>query len=178
MRSRMAITLLALLAVTSFMDKVSFPQQISVPKFECRVQLCVTADENIKSRLQTYLEGELRSLDDISAVDEEPDYEIFVVGMTSYNTYNDIIGYSIATTIIKPFKKDTFLIILQSANVTPNVINTFDMLTRNLSKYCTTMINTDSDLKRISEKIIAAFDTDYVEADRKEHREVYGRVTR
>ena len=98
--------------------------------------------------------------------------------MTSYNTYNEIIGYSIGTTITKPFKKDTFLIILQSANVTPNVINTFDILTKNLSKYCTTMINTDSDLKRISEKITATFNSDYVEAERKGHREIYEGVVR
>lgn len=178
MRNPMVISVLVLLAVTSFMDNVSFSKQISVPKFKCRVQLSVTADENIKSRLQSYLEGELRSLGDISLVDDEPDYEIFVVGMTSYNTYNDIIGYSIGTTITKPFKKDTFLIILQSANVTPNVINTFDMLTKNLSKYCTTMINTDSDLKRISEKITATFNSDYVEAERKGHREIYEGVVR
>ena len=60
MRNPMFISVLVLLAVTSFMDNVSFSKQISVPKFKCRVQLSVTADENIKSRLQSYLEGELR----------------------------------------------------------------------------------------------------------------------
>jgi hypothetical protein len=173
MKSKMAITVLIFLALTSFVDKTSFSQQIPIPKYECRVQLSVSASEDIKSILQSYLARELRSLGDISLVDDEADFKVIVIGMNTYSDNNTMIGYTIATTIVEPFDNQLMLTFLRASTSNPNIADTIDKLTKNLCIYHTTIINTDSDLKRLSGTIVANFDSDYVEADRKLHREIH-----
>lgn len=123
-----------------------------------RVRLTVAGDENLKGEVKSYLSRELRSLNDILITDENLDYELRVIAMNASTTAQRDVGIILSVTILKPLQ--AFRKIVGDKN--ENYDSDFSIFLIDWLR-----IGGNSDLRQLCQSIIADFDSDFLEHDRK-----------
>lgn len=81
-----------------------------------RVKVTVSAPDNIKGAMSSYLNRELRSLNDVELVDTNPFWEIDVVAMELKTVGGYTSGVALSTVIIRAFDNQTLSDFLQPKN--------------------------------------------------------------
>lgn len=82
----------------------------SAPNFSAKVQLLLTCtDESLKNQFISFLGRELRSLGDVTLVDENADYVIELIVMKVALRSNEPAGFAVATYVSEPVKSKKWL---------------------------------------------------------------------
>lgn len=151
--------------------------QQELPKFQARVKIDVSADENIKEEVQSYLARELRSLNDVIIVDENPEWELSIIAMelSTKEGYKKGIGFSIV--ILKPFNfNHRFVEILKTlfGESISDKVELIDSLTYHVYSYEGHWLQTGptDGLKSICQKIVVNFDSNHLEKSRKFYQQM------
>lgn len=165
------IILLCSTAILSFTVHAADVSKASSPKieksFRLKVRIDVTADNDIKNSVSSYLNRELRSLGDVDIVDNDYHWalSILAVQLTTIGGYKS--GVAISTVILTPFTNAVFVGLFK-----PEYRDGGLALTSNLFQYPDQWLNvgqTDA-LQNLCKEVIAQFDTKYLEEQRKSYR--------
>jgi len=137
--------------------------------FSGKVKVDVTAPENIKALVTSYLNRELRSLSDVELVAENAEWEVHVLVMEPKLISGSKIGIALSTVVIQRFDNR-----LLGSFFEPKHKDFGLSLTSGLSWFSDNWLNLGSvdDLQTICKAIIALFDTKYLEEDRRSVREI------
>ena len=158
-----------LIAIILLVTAISSAKAQYIPKFKARIEVSVTADENIRGMVASYINRELRSLHDIELVDHDPEWvlQILVAEPSTKGGYKAGIVLSV---IILPKFSNQFL-----ASVLPDSYKeVVSKMTSNLYHYPDHWLLTGSieDLKELCNSVVADFDTKYIEESRKKYRKM------
>lgn len=136
-------------------------------RFSARVKVTVSAPDNIKGAVSSYLNRELRSLNDVELVDTKPEWEINVLAMELKTVGGYKSGVVLSTVIINSFDNQMLSVFFQ-----PNLKDIGLYMTSSLSWYPDHWMNVGStdDLQRLCKDIVADFDTKHLEESRKSFR--------
>jgi len=148
---------------------VNFPTAQESPKFKARVRVSVTASESIKGTVTSYINRELRSLQDVELVDRDEEYELKIMAME----LSDAGGYNfaIALSAVSLIKFPNQLL----SNVVPNSYKeAIVKLTSGLYYYPIQWLITGPtrDLRKLCSDVVATFDTESLEEGRQSHRKI------
>lgn len=134
-----------------------------------RVKVTVSASESIKDSVSSYLNRELRSLNDVEVVNDNPDWEISVVAMELKTVGGYKNGIALSTVIVTPFNNQSL-----SGFFQPKFKTTGLQMTSGLSWYPDQWLNVGSadDLQKQCKDIITNFDVTTLEESRKSLQKV------
>jgi hypothetical protein len=131
------------------------------------VQLGISANENIKSEITSFLNRELRSLGDINVVESDPDYIIQVVALeTKLQGSTYVNGVAISIVITKPLDVDLLKIAIEVLKPkSDTAVESFLDYYFHEFKYERILqqfiqIGPKDNLRSLCESIIATFDSD------------------
>lgn len=161
------LTLLCLLLPSS-----SSAEERTLPKFSARVELSVSSSEQITGEGTSYLSRELRSLPDVTIVEQDPDWLMSVVALEVKTKGGYTAGVAISIVILKPYKTAPLKVVV--GPLTPDKEKLVDMATTDLYSYQGQWLRTgaSSELKELCQGIIADFDSKHLDKDRKFHQEM------
>lgn len=134
------------------------------------VRLVISADEQIKGQIESYVSRELRSLGDVVLVDRDELYTIAIIAFEVSNNNNaHQLGYAFSVLITSSFPTDMLTTVLSSHKVNREVVKNWDEL---VSDYKLVedyhLITCDlNNLRKTCERIIADFDTKQLQPSRK-----------
>lgn len=140
----------------------------SPQRFTSRVKITVGSSDKIKDSVRSYLNRELRSLNDVELVDTDPEWEIDVIAMelktTSGRTPGVVLSIVIGlyydkaemANIIKPLYADSFL-------QKPNGLQ--------VAYWHLLQVDSADNLQKMCKEFIATFDSQYLETGRKSNRQ-------
>jgi hypothetical protein len=159
--------LLRLAAALYFVALFCFPTyaaEINNPQFSAKVKVSVSAPDDIKDLVSSYLNRELRSLNDVEIVDNNPDWEIEIVAMELKTVSGYKNGIAISTVILSPYNNQAL-----SEFFKPEFKESGLLITSGLSWYSDQMLNVDSsdNLQELCKTIVADFDSRELEPSRK-----------
>jgi hypothetical protein len=139
---------------------------VNAQKFSTKVMLTVTAPEDIKSEIQSYIGRELRALADVTIVEEKPSWSISIIVVPTITTAGRKLGFAFSTLITQPLHTeylDKFAVCDEKskANLRPSftvaeIIQNFNLQTAG-----------SHELQVICKRIIAEFDSKLLDFDRK-----------
>jgi hypothetical protein len=135
--------------------------------YEAKVGLFITASEDIKSQVESYLSRELRSLNDVILTKDDYHYNLTVLAMNTYDSSGKNLGLVFSVTVHEKFDNKIlstfFKDILRDAgmDLTKNLLWDHDHYIQTGAK---------SELKYICEKIVANFDSRILIKDRETFR--------
>jgi hypothetical protein len=149
------------------------PSNYSRPKYSATVQVDVSCDdEPLKGQIRSFVSRELRSLGDITIVDEAPDFVLSVIATPAKTQGNIVTGVVIATQFTGTVKIDlTSLkgkVSARSIDMLTDVLNGarivwgFELQTGSMN-----------DVQSLCRIIVADFDTSALEPCRKLWRQSY-----
>lgn len=166
-----------LLVVSAFvMSSVVFPQERDLPKFSAKVKLSVTADDKLKATVTSYLTRELRSISDVIVVYENAEWELCILAMELHSKGGFTTGVAISVVILRPLDIDLLKWLLTSVgDLNSKQVKVIDSAkTWNLYNYRHHWIAVDplERLKSLCQEIIADFDSEFLEEERKRHQEI------
>ena len=133
-------------------------------KFTKRVSFSVSADDQLRNEISGYLNDALHAIGDIVIVDSLAQYQIDVVAMDTKNKRGEEIGITLSTVILRCFDREIFeQPIFQPAR------KRLERLTTGLSSMEIHKIRlcTHTDLQSACAAIIADFNTEQLDRDRK-----------
>lgn len=81
-------------------------QSRSSPPFSTSVQVSVTAEENIKNQIESYVNRELRSLQDVVLVDQDADSELSILAMEISTVGSQKADVDLSFVILSPFSNE------------------------------------------------------------------------
>lgn len=138
-------------------------------KYSAKVKVNVSASNNIKGSVSSYINRELRSLTDVEIVEKDPQWIIYVLAMELKTAGGYKSGVAISTVIFSPFNNQILSGLLQ-----PKFKDDGLNMTSNLAWYPDQWINAGSvdDLQELCKDIVANFDTKYLEESRKSFRQM------
>jgi hypothetical protein len=144
-------------------------EDISSFRFSAKVKVRVSANENIKGSVGSYINRELRSLNDVELVDSNPEWEINVLAMETKTVSGYKSGFVLSTVIINRFDNQMLL-----AALPQNYKEAASKMTSSLWWYPDHWVITGStdDLHKLCKEIVADFDTKHLEESRKSFREI------
>ncbi len=155
-----------------------------------RVSVDVSAEPNLQQALSSYLLRELRSLPNVVIVDSKPTWSFHVVSFETRSVSNARTGYAVAVAITKPESVESLRPILDMCCSPPGQFRISDdswqkakSLFEDKESLVTLWLRTfgESQLNEGSSRIVAEFDSAYLEPLRKsdqamrEHIEQYRR---
>jgi len=149
--------------------RVVSAQKNQLPPFSARVSVSVSADENIKGLIESYIGRELRSLGDVVVTDEKPEWIINIVALELENRAGTKTGLALSIVILEPFNRILVQGMLQRKYKEPALL-----LMKNLVEYNGhwLRVGSNDDLRQICSSIVADFDTQYLKA----RRELYQKI--
>lgn len=160
----------AFLSLCYFLNiPTAYAQELEFPSFSTTVKLDIRSDDEIvKGQIQSYFARELRSISDVGIVDKDAKYEIKVFEMESELTSGQTVGYIISMVILQPFDRQTLHTVLFN-KIDSDSWKNVEFLTNNLYSYRQNYLYTISKdrLKNACEVLVAQFDSDFLEQDRK-----------
>ncbi|MFH0771812.1 MAG: hypothetical protein V1933_04265 [Candidatus Omnitrophota bacterium] len=138
--------------------------------FRAKVKVTVSADDNIKSAVISYLNRELRSLNDVELVDTDSGWEIDVVVMESKTVDGRKRGLVIFSTVILNHYDNQLL----SLYFKPECKDVGLQMTSDLCDFYGHRVDKGpiDDLQSICKDVVANFDTKNLEVVRKLFREM------
>jgi hypothetical protein len=133
------------------------------------VKVSVSADNNIKGQVESYIKRELRSLQDVTLVDEGADWELSILAMEISTKDGYKSGVVISAVILRLFDNQMISVMLQEKYRELGI-----NLTNNLYWYSGHWLRAGSNdkLRSLCVELIAHFDSEELEVGRKLHREV------
>lgn len=135
----------------------------TIPPFSARVQVFVSADENIQGQIESYLSRELRSLGDVVVTDARPEW-ILNVGCSELCLQNGYkSGLSLSVVILRPFYNDDIMSLV--SNKSKRVISTFISDLYSFDGHWFFVCN-QNNLKSTCSEIIAKFDSSIISQHR------------
>lgn len=138
-------------------------------QFSAKVQVSVSAEEAIRGQVESYVKRELRSLRDVTIVDEGADWELSILAMEVSTKGGYKSGVIISAVILRPFDNQ-----MVSALLEEKYKETGAHLTEGLYRYPDHWLRTGStdQLRSLCVEIVADFDSQHLEKSRKLYREV------
>jgi len=160
---------LILIALMLVVTAVSSVAAQDLPKFKARVKVSVSADENIKGTVTSYINRELRSLQDVEIVDRDPEWELQILAMEISTKGGYKTGIVLSVVILSKFSNQFLL-----DRVADSYKEIVGNLTSSLYYYPDhwLRVGSNEDLKSLCNGIVADFDTRYLEESRKMHRQL------
>jgi len=136
-------------------------------QFTARVKVIVSAKENIKSSLTSYLNRELRSLNDVELVETDPEWELNVLAVELKTTGGYKSGVALSVVIISPFINQMLSGFFQEQFEDAGL-----KMTSDLYLYPDHWLNVGpaDKLQDLCKDVIATFDTKHLEEGRKSFR--------
>jgi hypothetical protein len=147
----------------------------SPPKYSATVHLSVSfsKDDTVKSQIRSFLGRELRSLGDVTIVDEDADYAIVAVGLT-LEAAGRTTGFALSATFLKSEKAEWatdkwFHDLFGIEKIELGRLEVARALLRHDDLYLDSVLHTGpfSSLQKICQEIIADFDTNILNPARK-----------
>jgi hypothetical protein len=147
----------------------------SPPKFSATVQLSITCDDALlKSQITSYLSRELRSLGDITIVDERPDFMIAAIAMTLTPENESDKGFVIAIRTTKPERSEwwtakwlkDFLGVERVSEAKLGLLKQLHQTDEHNVQFTLVKGSLDG-LQRQCKQVIANFDTEVLESEHK-----------
>jgi hypothetical protein len=141
----------------------------NIQRYSTEVQANVNADENIKAPISSYLNRELRSLNDVSIVESNPEWIIDITASElTYSSGQKTGAVAISIVITSPYRNKALSSMLQ-----PNYKDFGLRLTSNLVHFYShwLFLGSTDDLQMISKRIVTSFDTQILEDQRKLFRQ-------
>lgn len=131
--------------------------------FRETVKVSVTIqDSNARDQISSYLKRELRSFKDVDVVDNDPSYEVAIVGITTKTRGGYGTGYALSVSFLS-HENYAWL----KGYLKPEYV---DLMTKMPSyrRFITSLVSVGStdDLQSMCRNIIAAFDSDALESGR------------
>ena len=158
---RLLILLIAVATMT--LGVITISEEQTGNRF--RVQVNVAGKESIKGLVTSYINRELRSLRDVEIVYNNPDWELDIVALEVFTeSSRKIIGVALSTIILRKFNHQFLVRLLPKSyreTVTHQTSGLYNFPGHNLRMGAT------DDLREICNEIVADFDTDYLEKERK-----------
>lgn len=167
-----ALCSIAILGFPLYATDVSKPLTPEQEKFwlrpQWKVKVTVSADESIKNSVSSYLNRELRSLGDVDIVDNNPEWQLSILGGELETAGGRKTGVVLSTVILTPFNSK----ILLSQQLKPEYKDKALQMTSQLFWYPEhwLRIGPADSLQTLCKEIIAAFDTKYLEEQRRSRR--------
>ena len=135
-------------------------------KLKSKIQVLVSADENIQSEITSFIDRELRELGDVTIVDDKPNWEIRILALEpQFQDGRRAPGLSISVVILYHYNNDVAYDTL------------FDERHAQLAKEMTRglvlcadhklLIAPAGELKQACQKIVAVFDSEHLDKVRK-----------
>ena len=150
---------ITLLILPSF----AYTQQSDFPKF--KVNLVLTADEDISAKISSFIKGEFRSLGDVKIDETAPKWEIHIIATKVRTTQKIVMGIVFSVVVVQVFDSDSLL-----EHVYPDrrlLVRIKILNLKKIFKNQSVYMGTEDDLKRICEDIVANFDSNQLEPIRK-----------
>lgn len=141
-------------------------------KYSATVKLSVGGAESLKSQIQSYVARELRSLGDVTIVDERPNWVLRIMTFESQSVRGQSLGYTYSY-VITSGVQTTYLD--GYAKCDANTKEALRTVLTDAEKFQAFRIGTagQGDLQNIAKKIVAEFDVGFLELDRKEWQKVF-----
>jgi len=149
-----------------------------LPKYSARVKVNVSADENISSRIESYIKRELRSLQDVTVVEDNANYEILIIALEPETiSGHKTGGIVLSILILEPIDVATLVNVLKIYNIIyPEKINQAGKIIGAQQPCCVHDFRLQTgpaeDLKRLCEEMVADFDSKFLEYGRKTYQEL------
>lgn len=141
----------------------------SAKQFSAKVQVSISANESIKSQVDSYIKRELRSLQDVTLVDEGADWELNILAMEASTKAGYKSGVILSVVIISPFNNQIVSEMLQDKYKEFGTT-----LTKGLYRDPDHWLRTgpNDQLRSLCVELIADFDSKIVEEARRQYREI------
>ncbi len=149
-------------------------KQVKERKFSSRVEVIVSAPESIKDQVTSYVNRELRSLGDVMITGKNPQYRLRIVA-TEITTgeVGDKIGISYAVVLTEVLSWEGFET-YHSLHIDQGDMIAIQLFFSDKAEAVEDMYLTlgqPDELRSACERIIARFDSDHLEKDRREWQE-------
>jgi len=132
-----------------------------------RVRVDVAAGDSIKSQVTSYINRELRALNDVTLADAEPEYILSIIASEIVDTTGNAVVYAIAVIAIRPFDET-----LIASMVQPKYKSTALNSLKGLTYYPASAQYWGSDIQKLCRNVVADYDARVLEKERKSHREI------
>ncbi len=138
------------------------------PPFSTKVCVMVGAEDYIRGKIDSYIKRELRSLSDVTLVDEGADWKLSILAMEPSTRGGGKGGVVISWVILKPFNNQWLSTLFQDGykelglTLTDGLCREEDHLLK---------VGPSEELRSMCEEMVADFDSDYIEPERKSYRE-------
>ena len=154
---------LILLMVVATMTLGAITNSEEQTEHRFRVQLFVSGHDSIKGLVTSYINRELRSLRDVEIVYNNSDWELRIVAMETTSNGRKI-GVALSTVTLQMFNYQFLAQLLPE-----NYRKTVTRHTSDLQHYrrMSLSLGPDDDLRILCNEIVAEFDADYLEKERK-----------
>ena len=132
---------------------------------EFKVNLLLTVDEDISSKISSFIKREFSSLSDVEIDETDPTWEIRIIAHKTRDTWKRVMGVVFSVVVVRVFDDDSLLehVIPDRRLLVRIKILNLKKIFKNQSVY----MGTEDDLKRICEDIVADFDSNQLEPIRK-----------
>lgn len=94
---------LSLFAIMLMVAAISPAAAQYLPKFKARVKVSVSGRENIKGMVTSFINRELRSLQDVELVDHNPEWELEILAMEVSTKGGSKVGIVLSVVILSKF---------------------------------------------------------------------------
>lgn len=136
-------------------------------RFTSRVKVTVSSNDNIQDIVKSYLNRELRSLNDVELVDTDPDWEIEVLAMELKTSSGNKPGVVLSTVLSLYYDKQVVINLIK-----PMYIDTLPPNGLQVTHYHWLNVDSKDNLQNMCNKMIAEFDSQYLEEGRKSFRKM------
>jgi hypothetical protein len=164
----MKIRLPLMIAIIALCSASGRAQQQIKPTY--RVSLEVSAKDEIKPTIVSYVSRELRALGDILIVESEPEYLISIVAMQPKNKAGNSMGYVISTVVTSHMSLSLTQLLIHGCKDAETLSQIIPML--GLLETHDLAITDVEGLEKKCKEIVASIDGDLFEKKRKEHQKV------
>lgn len=167
-RSISVIATMGLMVMPSAAAQNRQPPLFSGP-FSTRVEVVVTSDTR-KAEITSFLTRELRQLEGVTIVDDDPEWRVTVVALEVKNINSNAMGYAVSVLITNPWQKEAIRF-YRDAITDPAAKTTFDYIAPDAEEVMDLWLRTAplEGLRSLCESIIADFDGQHLEKSRQTH---------
>ncbi len=137
------------------------------PKFNPTIAVNVSANDAIKGEITSFISRELRQLGDVTVTDQDPTWELQIVGMEAYLKSGPKSGFVISVVIFQHFKGSIFDILPDKKQA-----EGLKKFTAGLVSYPDHWIRSGStdELKQVCQGIVADFDAKHLDPSRSQFK--------
>ena len=138
--------------------------------YVARVRLSVIAAERISGQISSFMAIDLRQLGDVVITDKDPEWHLAVTGVELYTADGKRTGVAISTVIIELVRETvirSIITVLEKEGSMPTALQV--LKSKQLVEVKSSWLRADADtaVRQLCRGIIADFDTQYLQPERK-----------